>query len=72
MGAAPMGLNEAVIAATDLVVVGFSAPHSVRAAMVQWFNGSKRTQSALPQHSGCRLAVLRMGEVPGGRRSYLV
>jgi hypothetical protein len=68
-----MGLNEAVIAATDLVVVGFSAPHSVRAAMVQWFKAhSKRTQSALPQHSGCRLAVLRMGEVPGGRRSYLV
>ena len=32
-----MGLNRAVIAATDLAMVGFSTPHSVRAAMVQWF-----------------------------------
>jgi DNA-binding NtrC family response regulator len=32
-----MGLNGAVIAAADLVVVGFSAAHSVRAAMVHWF-----------------------------------
>src|SRR5690348_17819573 len=32
-----MGLNRAVIAATDLVMVGFSTQHSVRAAMVQWF-----------------------------------
>src|SRR5207244_5243718 len=32
-----MGLNGAVIATADLVVVGFSTPHSVRAAMVHWF-----------------------------------
>jgi DNA-binding NtrC family response regulator len=32
-----MELNRAVIAATDLVLVGFSAPHSVRAELVHWF-----------------------------------
>src|SRR5205823_14915808 len=32
-----MGLNGAVIATADLVVVGFSTPRSVRAAMVHWF-----------------------------------
>ncbi len=32
-----MGLNKAVIAAADLVMVGFSAPHTVRDAMVRWF-----------------------------------
>src|SRR5438105_611504 len=32
-----MGLNGAVIATADLVVVGFSTQHSVRAAMVHWF-----------------------------------
>ncbi len=32
-----MGLDGAVIAAADLIVVGFSASHSVRAAMVLWF-----------------------------------
>src|SRR5437870_11593710 len=31
-----MGLNGAVIAAAELGVVGFSTPHSVRAAMVHW------------------------------------
>jgi DNA-binding NtrC family response regulator len=30
-------LDAAVIAAADLVVVGFCAPHSVRAEMVLWF-----------------------------------
>jgi hypothetical protein len=30
-------LDAAAIAAFDLVVVGFSAPHSVRLAMVRWF-----------------------------------
>src|SRR5438445_2608745 len=61
-----MWLNGAVIATADLVVVGFSTPHSVRGG-----DGSL-VQSALPQDSGHRLAVLRLGEVPGGRRSYLV
>src|SRR6266566_2239001 len=61
-----MGLNGAVIATADLVVVGFSTPHSVRAAMVHWFKAHS------PQDSGRRLAVLRLGEVRGGRRSYLV
>jgi hypothetical protein len=32
-----MGLDGAVISSADLIVVGFSAPHSVRAAMVLWF-----------------------------------
>jgi len=32
-----MGLNKAVIATADLVMVGFSAPHPVRDAMVRWF-----------------------------------
>jgi hypothetical protein len=32
-----MLLNGELIAAADLVVVGFSAEHSVRAAMVHWF-----------------------------------
>src|SRR5437667_9434714 len=32
-----MGLNGAVIAGANLIVVGFSAEHSVRAAMVLWF-----------------------------------
>jgi len=32
-----IGLDGAVIAAADLIVVGFSASHSVRAAMVLWF-----------------------------------
>src|SRR5437870_2969606 len=32
-----MGLDGAVIAGANLIVVGFSAPHSVRAAMVLWF-----------------------------------
>lgn len=30
-------LDDAVIAAADLIVVGFDAPHSVRAEMVLWF-----------------------------------
>jgi DNA-binding NtrC family response regulator len=32
-----VGLDSAVIGATDLIVVGFSAPHSLREAMVHWF-----------------------------------
>jgi len=32
-----IGLDGAVIAAADLIVVGFSASHFVRAAMVHWF-----------------------------------
>ena|SRR5438477_6519429 len=32
-----IGLTGAVIAAASLVLVGFSAPHSVRAAIVHWF-----------------------------------
>ena|SRR5437868_896505 len=32
-----MALPGSVIAATDLVVVGFSAPYAVRATMVHWF-----------------------------------
>jgi DNA-binding NtrC family response regulator len=32
-----MALSPSHIAAIDLVVVGFSTSHSVRAAMVQWF-----------------------------------
>ncbi len=32
-----MGLDGAVIAGANLIVVGFSAEHSVRAAMVLWF-----------------------------------
>ncbi len=31
------GLDAAVIAAADSIVIGFSAPHSVRAAMIHWF-----------------------------------
>ena len=31
------GLDAAVIAAVDSIVIGFSAPHSVRAAMIHWF-----------------------------------
>jgi len=30
------GLDSAVIAAVDSIVIGFSAPHSVRAAMIHW------------------------------------
>src|SRR5437660_1560047 len=33
-----MGLDGAVIAGANLIVVGFSAEHSVRAAMFLWFN----------------------------------
>jgi len=32
-----MGLNAAVVAAADLVLVGFSAEHSIRSAIVHWF-----------------------------------
>ena len=32
-----MGLDGTVIAGANLIVVGFSAPHSVRAAIVLWF-----------------------------------
>jgi hypothetical protein len=28
---------DAVIAAADSIVIGFSAPHPVRAAMIHWF-----------------------------------
>ncbi|MCU1316634.1 MAG: hypothetical protein JWN63_1956 [Candidatus Acidoferrum typicum] len=31
------GLDAAVIAAADLIVIGFSAPHPIRAAMIRWF-----------------------------------
>jgi hypothetical protein len=31
------GLDAAVIAAADSIVIGFSAPHPVRAAMIHWF-----------------------------------
>jgi len=31
------GLDAAVIAAADLIVIGFSAPYPVRAAMIHWF-----------------------------------
>jgi hypothetical protein len=31
------GLDAAVVAAADLIVIGFSAPYSVRAAMIHWF-----------------------------------
>jgi len=31
------GLDAAVIAAADLIVIGFSAPHPIRAAMICWF-----------------------------------
>ena len=31
------GLDQALIAAADLIVVGFSAPYSVRTAIVLWF-----------------------------------
>ena len=30
-------LDAAVIAAADSIVIGFSAPHPVRAAMIHWF-----------------------------------
>jgi DNA-binding NarL/FixJ family response regulator len=32
-----IALDDATIAAADLIVVGFDAPHSVRAEMVLWF-----------------------------------
>jgi hypothetical protein len=32
-----LGLDAAVIAAVDSIVIGFSAPHPVRAAMIHWF-----------------------------------
>ena len=32
-----LGLDAAVIAAFDSIVIGFSAPHPVRAAMIHWF-----------------------------------
>ncbi len=31
------GLDAAVIAAADLIVIGFSAPYPIRAAMIHWF-----------------------------------
>ena len=31
------GLDAAVITAADSIVIGFSAPHPVRAAMIHWF-----------------------------------
>jgi len=31
------GLDAAVIAAADSIVIGFSAPHPVRAALIHWF-----------------------------------
>jgi hypothetical protein len=31
------GLDAAVIAAANSIVIGFSAPHPVRAAIIQWF-----------------------------------
>src|SRR6266581_2386164 len=53
-----MGLDGAVIAAADLIVVGFSASHSVRAAMALWF------KAHYAKISGRRLAVQQLGEVP--------
>src|SRR5437879_4604559 len=53
-----MGLDGAVIAGANLIVVGFSAEHSVRAAMVLWF------KTHYPKNSGRRLAVQQLGEVP--------
>jgi len=32
-----IGLDAALIAATDSIVFGFSAPYPVRAAMIPWF-----------------------------------
>ena len=32
-----LGLDAAVIAAVDSIVIEFSAPHPVRAAMIHWF-----------------------------------
>ncbi len=45
-----MALPGSVIAAADLVVVGFSAAHSVRAAMVHWFKA---------HHPGIRVIALQ-------------
>ncbi len=39
------GLDAAVIAAADSIVIGFSAPHAVRAAMIHWF---KRLHPNIP------------------------
>src|SRR5437762_6569758 len=50
-----MGLDGAVIAGANLIVVGFSAEHSVRAAMVLWF---KRTTPKF-RSSSCSSAVGR-------------
>ena len=51
-----IGLDAAVIAPADLIVVGFSASHSVRSAMVLWF------KNAPPQNFDRRLAVQQLGE----------
>ena len=42
-----MEVGGAVMAATDLVVVGFSTSHSVRAAMVHWFKAHYPTLPVL-------------------------
>ena len=44
-----MALPASVIAAADLIVVGFSTGHSVRAAMVHWFKA---------HHPGIRVIAL--------------
>src|SRR5260370_25770924 len=32
-----LGLDDAVVAVADLIVIGFSAPYPVRAEMIHWF-----------------------------------
>ena len=53
-----MGLDGAVIAGANLIVVGFSAE-----PFCSGCDGSL-VQNALPQNSGRRLAVQQLGEVP--------
>ena len=53
-----MRLDGALITAADVVVVGFSAPHSVRAAMVHWL------KQDYPSNTGRRLAITRLREFP--------
>ncbi len=48
------GLDDGVIAAADSIVIGFSAPHPVRAAVIRWFKQSYPNIPvvALQFHSG--------------------
>ena len=72
------GLDAAVIAAADLIVIGFSAPYPVRAAMIHWFKQQyphipvvalRFHRRELPR-GGWRQRVRRPRRLAGGGREH--